>query len=243
MNPTSFEDTNAEDLTKKLQTSHHIEEEFAQFIHGLQEHLAKLIPKIQVLTELRRNNAIFRANPDYRKNVWRDWALINWSEEGNLPCKFWGFVDLLKLPNNTGINYGSCDLQPGVYAIVESASYNLDDNEVSESDLFVPLLKDSGGFLNGNVTSLKFYLADVEAIVKPIVVIPDIGGAGNVHFLLKDRIDWKKDFIKWLRAPHYLDNILDEFSDDSEEEVETSANKAKSSGLKRKIAKRSRKWV
>ena len=119
----------------------------------------------------------------------------------------------------------------------------MDKNKVSESDLFVPLLKNSGGFLNGNVTSLKFYLADVEAIVKPVVVIPDMGGAGNVHFLLKDCIDWKKDFIKWLQAPHYLDNVLDEFSDNSEEESKTSANKAKSSRLKSKKTKSSRKWV
>ena len=194
-----------------------------------------------MLTELWRNNAIFHANPDYRKNVWRDWALINWSEEGNLPCKFWGFVDSLKLPNNTGTNYGSCDLQPGVYAVVESASYNLDENKVSESDLFVPSLKDSGSFSNGDITSLEFYLADVEAIVKPIVVIPDIGGAGNVYFLLKDCIDWKKDFIKWLWAPHYLDYILDEFSDNSEEESKTLANKAKSSRLKSKKTKSNRK--
>ena len=91
------------------------------------------------------------------------------------------------------------------------------------------------------MTSLKFYLAAVEAIVKPVVVIPDIGGAGNAHFLLKDCIDWKKDFIKWLRAPHYLDNTLDEFSEDSEEEPETLAQKAKSSRPKSKKTKSSRK--
>ena len=81
----------------------------------------------------------------------------------------------------------------------------------------------------------------MEAIVKPVVVIPDIGGAGNVYFLLKDRIDWKKDFVKWLRAPHYLDNILDEFSDDSDEDLDNLANKANPSKLKSKKTKSSRK--
>ena len=59
--------------------------------------------------------------------------------------------------------------------------------------------------------------------------------------MLKDHIDWKKDFIKWLRAPHHLDHMLDEFSDDSEEESKTLANKAKSSGLKSKKTTSKRK--
>ena len=88
----------------------------------------------------------------------------------------------MQLPSNAGANYGACDLQPGIHAIVESTSYDLDDKEVSDSDLFVPSLEDTSSFLNSNVTSLKFHLADVEAIVKPVVVIPDLGGAGNVHF-------------------------------------------------------------
>ena len=91
------------------------------------------------------------------------------------------------------------------------------------------------------MTSLKFHLTDVEAIAKPVVVIPDIRGVGNVYVLLKDRIDWKKDFVKWLRAPHYLDNILDEFSDDSDEDLDTLANKANPSKLKSKKTKSSRK--
>ena len=80
---------------------------------------------------------------------------------------------------------------------------------------------------------------NVEAIAKPVVVIPDIGGAGNTHFLSKDCIDWKKDFIKWLQAPDYLDNMLDDFLDDSDEEPKTLPKNAKAFKIKRKKGKRS----
>jgi hypothetical protein len=58
--------------------------------------------------------------------------------------------------------------------------------------------------VNGVVTELKFYLADVE-VVEPVVVIPDIGGAANEYFVVKNRDAWKQDFEEWLETsatPH-----------------------------------------
>ena len=52
----------------------------------------------------------------------------------------------------------------------------------------------SRGFTHDQVSHFKFHLADVDAFVKPIVVIPDIGGPANDHFLLRDRDKWKEDF-------------------------------------------------
>jgi hypothetical protein len=53
--------------------------------------------------------------------------------------------------------------------------------------------------VNGVVTELKFYLADVE-VVEPVVVIPDIGGAANEYFVVKNRDAWKQDFEEWLET-------------------------------------------
>jgi hypothetical protein len=53
--------------------------------------------------------------------------------------------------------------------------------------------------VNGVVTELKFYLM-WEAFVEPVVVIPDIGGAANEYFVVKNRDAWKQDFEEWLET-------------------------------------------
>ena len=47
----------------------------------------------------------------------------------------------------------------------------------------------------------------IEAFfVRPIAVIPDLGGQPNGYFLLKDRSIWREDFESWLESP---DETLD----------------------------------
>ena len=101
-----------------IEGEHIIEETFASFVHNSQNVLKPWISKIEILTELRQNDTIF-VHVHHVKKVWRDWAIIDWGSDGHLPCELWGFVDLLSLPNDTGVNYGSCDLQPGVHAIIK----------------------------------------------------------------------------------------------------------------------------
>jgi len=48
----------------------------------------------------------------------------------------------------------------------------------------------------------QFYLADVEAFVEPIAVIPDVGGNINSYLQLRRRCYWREDFIKWLKRPY-----------------------------------------
>ena len=65
----------------------------------------------------------------------------------------------------------------------------------------VPIKKEVGKMVNGRVTELKFYLADTEAFVGPLAVIPNIGGPANSYFRVKNRQDWKEDFEEWLECP------------------------------------------
>ena len=60
--------------------------DFVEFIAGLQNIMATYHVKVVIRTELRRNNTIFWANTNYRGKIWRDWVIIDWSEEGKLPC-------------------------------------------------------------------------------------------------------------------------------------------------------------
>ena len=91
------------------------------------------------------------------------------------------------------------------------------------SEIFVPITKEVKALTNNTVSHMKFYLADVEAIVDPIAVIPDIGGNPNDYFMIKDRETWRTDFISFLEN---FGNLEDCVSSDEEESATDSDNHA-----------------
>ena len=57
----------------------------------------------------------------------------------------------------------------------------------------------------------QFYLADVESVHNPLVVVPDIGGrSGREFFVVKQRAEWVEEFKAWLEDPHADDDIGDD---------------------------------
>ena len=100
-----------------------------------------------------------------------------------LPNKIYGFLDLTKadLPPNHGIKHAGSDIEAAVYAVVENALY-VNGGETT-SEIFVPVAKEVGGLTNNRVSHLRFYLADAEAFVEPVSVVPDIGGPPNNCFM------------------------------------------------------------
>ena len=107
-------------------------------------------------------------------------------------------------------------MQDDVYAVVEVAEYNVDEEEMTKSDLFTPLVLEVDGVdVDGEVLARKFYLASTDSFVSPCCVIPDIGGAKNAYFQVKPRRDWSKEFVVWLEAPHKHDVM--QYSDDEED--------------------------
>jgi hypothetical protein len=197
--------------------------EVVVFLNELQKKVSDFIPDqyLRVLTDHTRGDNIFRAHPNYRgQGPWKDWALVDWGTEGTLPSHIWCFVDLSQMPiGKQRLEYGGITLKDGVYAVVEVAQYDTDPTEQTKSDLFTPLLLDTKGIdTDGDVVGRRFYLADTSAIVGPCCVIPDIGGASNAYFQVKNRSQWSKEFISWLKQPHRDDEM--EFSDeDSTEEA------------------------
>jgi len=160
-------------------------------------------------------------------NVWHDWVVVDWTGWGKLPNRIWGFVDLRALPTTSHINYGGLrNVQPNIYAIVESTSLVEQPNpdKVSafkgplNTDLFRAITTEVGAMERGFVTKLKFYLADVDAIVGPAVVVPDIGGANNGYWWIRGKKSWHEYFIKWLEEPHYKDTMSEAESSEEEEE-------------------------
>ena len=160
-----------------------------------------------------RKGVLFRGTSYFNGGVWRDWVKVNWGDEGVLPNKIWGFIDLAS--GDTGklstVTYGGVSLTPSVYAIVESTNYeNYGENEDPQSDMFRPIRTIVGGIANNKVTSLVFYLADVEAFVEPVAVVPDIGGPPNRYFAVKARAEWAADFELFLEDDH------EEYNDEEE---------------------------
>lgn len=197
-----------------------VEDEFIKFLVRLQNKVNPWVPDMVLRSTHRRKGIIFRATPMHMGAPWRDWVLVNWGDDGKLPAKIWGFVDLSALPEENDVKIGGYDgVLPAIYAIVESSTYVTDPDEVSLSTMLTPILKEVGQVQARGVTKLRFYLADVEAFEDPITVIPDIGGKPNAYFQLEDRHNWPRNFVSWLRKPP--EDIPDFGATESEESSDT----------------------
>ena len=218
-----FDQRQRKNVTKLLTTIKtdmdlHLENDLVDFVVQLQNAVQQFEHTVLLRTNHSRNGQIFRGHVHHSGGVWRDWVIVDWDEDGKLPNKVWGFVDLSFLPEDSGVDYGGLNsLEPGFYAIVESTEY-VKPHKDEKSELFVPIKKEVKGIQNGFVTGMKFYLADCEAIVDTAIVIPDIGGQPNGYFLLKNRTEWGEIFEKWLRKPHTQDVISDDEDSESDDD-------------------------
>ena len=189
-----------------------------EFLLDLQDKILEHSPahELSIFTRHKRDGVTFHGHPNYRgQGPWKDWVMVNWVGYGRLPCHINCFVDLQGIPGGASIQYGGVVLKNCVYAVVESATVEDDDEEVKKADLLVPYLKEVKGLdLDGGVTGRQFYLAETEAFVKPCAVVPDIGGACNRYFLVKSRDDWHKEFIAWVEDTYEMDDMTEEDDDD-----------------------------
>mmetsp|Transcript_1924 Transcript_1924/g.3195 ORF Transcript_1924/g.3195 Transcript_1924/m.3195 type:complete len:98 (-) Transcript_1924:61-354(-) len=91
------------------------------------------------------------------------------------------------------------------------------------SEIFSKVTKEVGRIKDGRVVDGIFYLANVEAFVEPIAVIPDVGGYTNSYLQLRRRCYWREDFIKWLKHPYEVWEDFEEEAtggDDSDESLD-----------------------
>ena len=77
-------------------------------------------------------------------------------------------------------------------------------------DLFLPLDKEMVEDEEGNRVGRKFFMSNVEAFTKPLVVVPDVGGPSNRYLLLHNRPTWVKLFTDWLDKQHELRDVIKE---------------------------------
>jgi len=197
----------------------HVELDLTNFILDLQDQVNLDIPKLKLLTLHRRNGMIFRGCASFRGGVWRDWVVADWGQGfKKMHSHTWGLVDLSKLRKISRINIGGVNnLQPGVYAAVESSKHV---ENPSNTELITEIEIDVAGFSDGFVSKLVFYLAPVEAFVAPAIAVPNIGGKNNAYMWLKPRHTWFDMFVKWLHEPYRFDNLSDSEVDGTEDEVD-----------------------
>jgi len=194
-----------------------MEEALLRFVNGLQDKVIGHYEEVLLHTFHRRNGQIFRANASFKGTVWRDWVHVDWGADGILPCKIWGFVDLQDVPNNFQLHYGGLSrINPGVYAIVESAGALEGENN---SEL-VTRIETECTMSNGKVHDLIFYLADVEAFVEPAMVVPDVGGPENSYLCIENRSEWATLFENWLDEPFNLEDLRIGSDNEEEEDID-----------------------
>ena len=184
------------------------------FLYNLQVKLC--VNRLKIRGQHKREGMIFHGHPNFRERPWRDWATFNWGNH-ELPGQIWCFVIIDKLPtildgagNVKTIKHGGIDVQKGTYAVIESANFDPRVSEKNKSDLFIPIRKDIiRQVRQGQVVwRRKFYLADVESITSPLIVVPNVGARFGLEYLLMKPIpEWVVIFKQWLDDPHESDDI------------------------------------
>ena len=109
------------------------------------------------------------------------------------------------------IELGGIVLQNGICAVVEVGNYVQEPEEALMSDLFVPLEVEVGE-MTEELLYRKCCLANVEAIVGPCCVVPDIGGGKNAYLQAKRRKDWANLFVLWFFPVAFLGVMLQSVS-------------------------------
>ena len=140
--------------------------------------------------------------------------MFDWGGPNSVqPGQIWCFV-VINSRRNTDENllHGGIIVENGHYAVVESADYSQDRRANSASDIFVPISKEVAETATGDRPwRRKFWLADVESITKPLIVVPNIGGKKGVEFfIVKRREEWVDEFKAWLDMPNANDIIGNE---------------------------------
>ena len=226
-----------------------MDQDLYKYLTELQDATHPFIVQLPIRTEHKRKGVIFHGHPAYRKGgEWHDWVLVNWGRgQGNLPGEIWLFVDLRAIPKGRTIRFQDQRLDSGVYAVIESSYYVdavFDKTDPTKSRVLGPLCKQlaPAGAPAGEVAKRKFYLANVEAFVEAICVVPDFGNSPEHskvrYFHVQPRSGWSENFISWVKNPYETDHRDDEADEARREEARKIADlKAKNAMIeKAKVA-------
>lgn len=177
------------------------------FLHQLQNMVGRWMNgKLEVRSDHRRGENIYRGHPNYRSTgePWKDWAVIDCGPaDGEQCCQIWCFVVLTNLPTSNKkrikhkdrLNFGSCELSNGVYAVVERTKRIA--SEVVWNDRPQMLFRKLQLQTDGN--KRQFFLSNTDSIAEPCFVIPDFGCQDRRTFYqIANRNQWSTIFGSWM---------------------------------------------
>ena len=129
--------------------------------------------------------------------------IVDWGDvDGKLPANIWCFVKIHNVPESQTVRnqhrneltHGSCFIERGVYAVVESSNYKpFPTVPNTDQPLMFRALELE---MQGN--HRKFYLVDTEAFVEPCFIIPDYGNPNRqMYFQIANQKSWPSIFKKW----------------------------------------------
>jgi len=193
-------------LQTAMQKKHKFEypPSIVQVLEELANDVADYASALPVYSELIMSGGqTYRASPYFQGKPWYDWAMYRrprvnegYSERIQ-PVHLRCFVDLRFLPPQNTTKH-----RPAMYMIAETVRVNRSVEELIQSDIFVPYLKEEGEFL-----ACKAELLEVDRISGPACVIPDLGNPHPRAFqAVRSPSEWPNLFERWIHQPFMFGN-------------------------------------
>jgi len=172
-----------------------VEGDLLEFVDGVQLRVSPHIGDVALCICCNQAGHLFRADVSCHKSVWRDWVIVDWHREGQLPNRIYGFVDLRALPahltRSNRINCGYLNnIKPGICAIVEATV--MFSEGLAGSELFDVLTTEASEFDDGAVSKLNFVWLMWRHLKSHVWLFPTLVGQTTVVSGLNPRPDGRK---------------------------------------------------
>ena len=169
----------------------------AKKLHLIHHRYSHVVNPLSIYTELKlEDDEMHRGSPYYNGKPWNDWSWFEMDNEVR-PAQIQCYIDLRRLPAAEDPS-----MPPGIYALVEPASWISDPDEQHGSQFFVPHRKDRCQVPDdGEINTLR--MLNVESMRGSTVLIPDLDHKDNSAYLqMVPMSEWADSFEDWINTPH-----------------------------------------
>ena len=169
----------------------------AKQLHLIHHRHSHVINPLPIHTELKvEDDEKHRGSPYYHGKPWNDWSWFDIDNDVR-PAQIQCYIDPRQL-----LASEDPSTPPGIYALVEPASYVDDPNQQHGSQLFAPHRKDRCQVPDdGEINTLK--MLNVNSMRGSTVLIPDLDHEDKSAYLqMIPMSEWADSFEDWLNAPH-----------------------------------------
>ena len=160
--------------------------------------------RIQMFTNVKTGDCIYRADPCFKTSHWQDWAHCDWGFDngGHIPVHLLIHIDLNELEDNLTINGVSLET-PGIYTVVNMIETSLDhieyapNGKVTKTFRAFPrskLFHRAQKMLNTENNRPMMAIVGIDCLSKPCIAVNDSFGETDndtfTYIFLKTRSLW-----------------------------------------------------